>query len=492
MALHTGKKKSETCKFCGSQISAGRIQELEDHFNDAYRVFLGGLDGLAKSIRDWRTTIEEIELPNKAQFYDAFASAFATSRTDFLSFSKTADNYLEALEKQIEEKRRRAFEKMTASLPPCPDGVAATNAVATMNEAIDSHNKETDGFQKSIASARKSLEGALVAEALPQFKKKTEAITNALADEVTADGEVKRLVVEIENLEKEIVESRKPAEQLTAELRSYVGRDELKFEFKESGYEITRHGAPALNLSEGERTAVAFLYFLKTLEDKGFNLPADIVVIDDPVSSLDMNALFCAFGYMKERTKGAGQLFVLTHNFGLFRQVKNWFKFVNGREKDPTKWDARFFMMDTTFLSGRRNAAIGALDPLLYEYESEYHYLFKKVYDCTTSGAVGSGLERFYSTPNIARRLLESFLCFRFPALAGELSKQLDQVSGFDTAKKARILRFLHTYSHDGKVAEPEHDLTILSETPQIMTDLLDLIKHEDGKHYKGMVDLVK
>ncbi|MEO8206371.1 MAG: hypothetical protein ABI615_09340 [Chthoniobacterales bacterium] len=26
----------------------------------------------------------------------------------------------------------------------------------------------------------------------------------------------------------------------------------------------------------------------------------------------------------------------------------------------------------------------------------------------------------------------------------------------------------LHTYSHDGKIAEPEHDLSILGETPQV------------------------
>ncbi len=42
--------------------------------------------------------------------------------------------------------------------------------------------------------------------------------------------------------------------------------------------------------SEGERTAIAFLYFLKSLQDKSFDLANGIVVIDDPVSSLDANA----------------------------------------------------------------------------------------------------------------------------------------------------------------------------------------------------------
>lgn len=32
--------------------------------------------------------------------------------------------------------------------------------------------------------------------------------------------------------------------------------------------------------------------------------------------SLDANSRYCAFGYKKERTEDAKQLFVLTHNFG--------------------------------------------------------------------------------------------------------------------------------------------------------------------------------
>jgi len=100
------------------------------------------------------------------------------------------------------------------------------------------------------------------------------------------------------------------------------------------------------------------------------------------------------------------------------------------------------------------------------------------------------GLEEFYGMPNIARRLLESFLAFRYPAESGELKQQLDLVA-FDTAKKARILRFLHTYSHDGKIAEPEHDLSILAETPDVLKDLIEMIKTEDPKHYGEMTKLL-
>ena len=93
---------------------------------------------------------------------------------------------------------------------------------------------------------------------------------------------------------------------MNAELRSYLGRDELQFQMKETGYTLTRSGKSVSHLSEGERTAIAFLYFLKSLQDRSFDLRNGVVVIDDPVSSLDANALFFAFGYMKERTKECG------------------------------------------------------------------------------------------------------------------------------------------------------------------------------------------
>ncbi len=147
-------------------------------------------------------------------------------------------------------------------------------------------------------------------------------------------------------------------------------------------------------------------------------------------------------------------------------------------------------MVEASIVAGKRSSTIRQLDPLLHQFESEYHYLFKKVHDEAKSGIAKRGLEEFYGMPNIARRLLESFLAFRYPAQSGELKQQLD-LATFDTAKKARILRFLHTYSHDGKIAEPEHDLSILAETPDVLKDLIALLKAEDSKHYDEMVKLL-
>jgi wobble nucleotide-excising tRNase len=268
---------------------------------------------------------------------------------------------------------------------------------------------------------------------------------------------------EIDTLERQIVEHRRPADELTEELQAYLGHDELRFEVKGSGYALTRSGQPVSHLSEGERTAIAFIYFLKSLQDKGFDLAQGIVVIDDPVSSLDANALFSAFGYMKERTKQCGQLFIFTHSFPFFRLVKNWFHHLPGQRKaNVDRRPARFFMLRAQRdPEGRRASVLGPLDRLLEEHESEYQYLFKRVHDEAHRSDIGS-LEHHYGLPNVARRLVEAFLAFRFPDLSGDLGPRLDRVN-FDNARKTRVLRLLNTYSHAGAISDPEHDLSLLA-----------------------------
>ena len=99
-------------------------------------------------------------------------------------------------------------------------------------------------------------------------------------------------------------------------------------------------------------------------------------------------------------------------------------------------------------------------------------------------------MQQNYHLPNIARRLLESFLAFRQPSKPGELRQQLDVID-FDVAKKTRILRFLHTHSHAGQISDPEHDPSILIETKQVLNDLLCLIKKDDARHFDQMKALV-
>lgn len=108
----------------------------------------------------------------------------------------------------------------------------------------------------------------------------------------------------------------------------------------ENVYEVIReNGSIAENLSEGERNFIAFLYFYHQVRGSmtSEELKEKIVVIDDPVSSMDSTALFLVSAIVREminvcrnnteylNPKVPGdyikQLFILTHNVYFHREV---------------------------------------------------------------------------------------------------------------------------------------------------------------------------
>ena len=108
----------------------------------------------------------------------------------------------------------------------------------------------------------------------------------------------------------------------------------------ENVYEIIReNGNIAENLSEGERNFIAFLYFYHQVRGSmnSEELKEKIVVIDDPVSSMDSTALFLVSAIVREminvcrnnteylNPKVPGdyikQLFILTHNVYFHREI---------------------------------------------------------------------------------------------------------------------------------------------------------------------------
>ncbi len=486
LKLHRDRK-AERCLFCEQQLPADRLAALEAHFSTQYEQFIQRLDQSIGELQAMSRAAAELRVPNKAELYDDLAPEFQTAETGLRETLDAARHFLDAAAQALTDKKRRAFEPIKLELEVSP---VDADAVEKLNAVIRKHNQACDDFQRRVSSARERLARGMIAEVLEDFQRLRDAEQQAGNDVKSAEREVQRLDGEITRLEREIVEHRQPADELNEELRQYLGHDELRLDIKETGYAITRGGVPALALSEGEMTAIALLYFLKSLRARSFDLPNGVVVLDDPVSSLDANALYLAFGFIRERTKDAGQLFILTHNFSLFRQVRNWFHHLKGQNKrEINQRPARFFMLDCAHDENGRCAAVRWLDPLLEQYDSEYHYLFARVYRASIETGP-TRLEENYVLPNMARRLLEAFLAFRQPQASGELWQKVQAVP-FDEAKKLRILRFLHTYSHSGAVEEPEHDPSVLAEGAPVLRDLLELIKSQDAEHYSAMVQLV-
>ena len=175
------------------------------------------------------------------------------------------------------------------------------------------------------------------------------------------------------------------------------------------------------SLSEGEKTTLAFAYFLSKYQyevlDNDSEKPEDyIVVIDDPVSSLDENRLFSTalviqeFLIPKAKTTGKDenkvtnwtgnkQVFIFSHNIIFLKFMGN----VIDSEQNKGRTD---FYLDKGKLS--------FLPDVLKNYQTSYFYKLNKV-KAFVDGEENVSYEvaKDY-LPNYIRTVLEAFLSFKF------------------------------------------------------------------------------
>lgn len=278
-----------------------------------------------------------------------------------------------------------------------------------------------------------------------------------------------------------------------------MGRKDIILTANEKGYSIKRNGVIAKNLSEGEKTAIAFCYFISKMEEKGFEIKDSLIVVDDPISSLDTNALYAAGAFIRMHLQHANQLMILTHNHRFFREMYGWISGMKEdqfRPKDGQSWKGYFMVKCHKTNNGGREGKITKLDKVLMHYDSEYLYhcklLFEAVGKLDFDGEPSEGqLEKLILLPNIARKVVETFLLFKFPNQLKEPLRVYNAAKTFanqmDEEKLSILDRLINRASHgdDGKMSSI--NIFDLDETPKVIEYALDFIKEADEIHYNEL-----
>ena len=246
-------------------------------------------------------------------------------------------------------------------------------------------------------------------------------------------------------------------------------------------FQIMREGGIARNLSEGEETAIAFAYSAASLQNGKTPISKTIVVIDDPISSLDANHLFNTHALIKTQNAGCQQLFLLTHSPELFNPAKEW---ADEEEKRPlsdfknwTHW--RFFLIRRTD-DGR--SRIEDLPTELMRFKSEYHYLFSEIYRFANDPA--GGFDRLFTLPNITRRFMEAFGGIMIPKSQG-LRGKLERLFP-DVIERERVWKFINHYSHQTNVMR---SLTLpdISECRAVVSSCLNAVRSWNGQYFQDL-----
>jgi wobble nucleotide-excising tRNase len=491
-------KENDSCSFCGNSVTKDRIEELNNHFSDSFKKLI---DRIEKAIL-WIETYQFPLLPYKDNFYKEYQKECAKLSQGIVDKTVPVKEVLEEWKSLLERKKKDPFAEQNEEIPSINSEyiISLHNKV---NDIIDAHNLKFKNLDSTIKLAKTKLEIEYIKIEVKrynyyQLKKEEEDKTNLLAQK---QKEKEILEIEIEELNKVISTEALGAEKFNTDLWKFLGRKDIALEPQTSGgYKIQRNKDPQTRgtlLSEGEKTAIAFVYFINKLKEQDNEIQKTIIVVDDPVSSFDSNNLFSSYSYLKLNSNNAKQLFVLTHNFNYFCLVREWFESKNKTQKEKNQKDnnkpvsiCNIYTLETILNgSNQRVSKIIDADPTLLHYTSEYHYQFDKVIQYSKDTIID--LDKAYLSANAARKTTETFLKFKYPKRASNFrelfSKAIKKTSLAD--KEEYIYKFINKYSHAQDFDSDSSD-NQLDEGANVASDILKMIQELDETHYNEMLEV--
>ncbi|APU11597.1 hypothetical protein A5M85_15305 [Cellulophaga lytica] len=491
-------KDEDNCAFCGNNITKQRLSTLNNHFSDSFKNLQ---EQLSKAIT-WIDEVKITELPSHKTLYKEY-------QAEYEKIKKNIDFENEKLIKAL-GKWKEILKTKTANPFEIPkililnfDVTNLTRFYKEATEIIKNHNKKYLSASTIIQEAKNNLEIEYIKDEIKRYdyykQKNLELITIQKNKELQL--ELEKVKLDIKQLNSLISTEALGATKFNNDLWKFLGRKDIALDPQEKGgYKIQRNGNPNTKgnqLSEGEKTAIAFVYFINKILEQDNKIKDTTIIVDDPISSFDSNNLFSSYSYLKLNCNEAKQLFILTHNFNYYRLVRDWFETKNKKQnqkhrKDPSKPKTvcNIYSIESNFDSNQmRFSYIKDADPTLLEYTSEYHYLFKKL--ITYSNDTALDLDKAYLSANASRKILETFLRFKHPKRLRDfrqlLQKGIQNTSFKD--KEEYIYRFINKYSHAQDFDNDSSD-NKMDEGSNVIKDILNLIKEIDKTHYKEMIEV--
>lgn len=488
----------EDCLFCGSNIPIERRTLLASAFDNQVDQFVAKLTKTAERLQGVMLKLTQLEnaVPTMDALLSELRPGFKDTRDQIVRGLHQVRSYLDALQEVLTQKRERPATPADMSAVAPQSDVATTaktlaRAIEETNAAVAAHNRAIGDFAKRKEQAEVAIRRHFIADCITDYANYAKDLDEAKAKLETVTNELDQLNIQANQLQQQVKEHGPAASAINKLIASYLGHDELTIHPVEQGYQLQRHGKPIQGVpSEGEKTAIAIAYFLSSIEAEGRKLKDLIVVVDDPVSSLDTKALNYACALVRSRLDDAGQLFVLTHNLQCMNEFrKAWKRRARPPEgKDPT---AAFLFIDVTIPAGqhKRSSTIVEMPRLLREYDSEYHFLFSHVLKFTDNP--NAYYDHGYMIPNVLRRVLDVFLAFKCPGSSGltdQIKKLCKDYPDLDRDRLAALERLAQVESHSDNLDDLLSFSSItLEETHAAANALLDMMDHVDEKHLASL-----
>ena len=477
------------CLYCGGTITNDRKDEITKIINDEYSSF----------IREGNLAIQRIDQSNMKpfslmakDFYPEFQERITSINTLFELLNKELEDLKSKLKEQLEIKVQFLFQEKNF------DTHVVAERVKSLFESYASFKYEV----KAIAEENKSKSGKIeeirrTAKSKVEhyfYKKYRDKVSVHEENMSKKNEELDKIIksaheikTEIDKISKELESEAQAIVGINKMLHIFLGRNDLSLEFNSTRnrFEVKRKTSVVKRLSEGEKTAISICYFLILVNANQEVRNQSIVLLDDPITSLDSNNIYNAYSVIKENLKDVKQLFILTHNLVFFRLIT--------RLLSDFKENV-YFNLSTSLNREIPQTQLETLSKGSKESSTEYILLYahlKKFLKLSEAQINDLKDYDFLPYPNMLRRFLEAYIYSKEPG-ASSSDYETPLIKYGMKADVAQIAnRFSNDFSHTRFDAIYGNDLTSLSNTPEILKKVIEELERIDSVHFNSMSEYI-
>ncbi|WP_231168497.1 AAA family ATPase [Helicobacter pylori] len=437
------KMPDNACPFCTQEITNNIIQVYTSYFNKRIEQFnqdsLEVSGTLKKILEQWN--IKEI-LQSFERFEPFMKKDSSTNKESLKNALEQIKVLLEKLQKEVDKKwgvkNKEKFQETDKKL---------LENYEKFQKCVDETRnilKQKKEQKEKLEKLKTELKEARIKKAKHDsyWQKSKEEAERKLSVLNCRHERLNRLLEKINKKLKGLYDQKRPDIET---INNYLKALNLPKYSLDKDYRIVLNSDALENseakiiLSDGEKTTLAFAYFLARLKlfYKKEDLKNLVVVIDDPISSLDEQRIYnttCLVAKINQELareklsneENKAQVFVLTHNHTFMARLINMI----GKH-------ARYLQLERH----QGQLKIVCKDKANGYFDTFYLLLFKEVYEFAKRETVQDDFNEAINYGNKVRILLESFLKINF----------IDSFLGEDkTFKKEKIEELIETA--DGEV----------------------------------------
>ncbi|RVZ87761.1 AAA family ATPase [Helicobacter pylori] len=432
------------CPFCTQKIPNEIIQEYTSYFNKSVETFNQRsleMSGTLKNILD-QWNIKEI-LQSFEKFEPFMKKDFSKNKESLENALEQIKVLLEKLQKEVDKKEgaknKEKFQEIDKELLEIQKDIQ--QHVDETRKILNEKKKQKEKLEKLKTELKEARIKKVKHDSYDWQKSKREA-ERKLSVLNRGHERLNRLLEKIDNKLKKLYEQKRPdIEAINSYLKAlnlpkYSLHEDYRIVLNSDALEnskaemILENSKAEMILSGGEKTTLAFAYFLARLKlfYKKEGLKNLVVIIDDPISSLDEQRIYntsdivakinqeLAGEALKDEDKV--QVFVLTHNHTFMARLIN----MVGKH-------ARYFQLERN----QNQLKIVCKNEVVGYFDTFYLLLFKEVYEFAKKEKVQDDCKEAINYGNKVRILLESFLKINF--IDSFLAKKHDGVFKEDMLK---------------------------------------------------------